>query len=205
MGAAMTRIAIVTNMWDIVSPALGEARVAELKSNEPLLFKHTPDLGAKFYRNNRPPKSALKIVRDLVGWGLPFLEPVQLAIQQELARGIQLLQTSAGEAMNYEVARKRAEHDNEIKILNQQYEKARQDHDTEALEEIEQERNLMKRKLEELKLTETRLREQAKHQINRGPLERVTYGIPPTSLESNKATTEQGRSTATGIFSGVLG
>ncbi|KAG8761801.1 hypothetical protein FRC11_012930 [Ceratobasidium sp. 423] len=173
----MSRVAIVTNMWGNISPALGEAREDELESNDALPFKNALKLGAKFHRNNNPPQSALKIVHALVGGESSFSEPVQLAIQKELAGGIPLFQTTAGEAISFEMARKRAEHEAEVKTLSRQYEQALEDHDIEARGEIEEERKLMEKKLEELERVEARLREQMKQaapQADRGQVEQVT-------------------------------
>ncbi|KAG8761841.1 hypothetical protein FRC11_012756 [Ceratobasidium sp. 423] len=176
--AVMTRVAIVTNMWGVVSSALGEEREAELGNNDALPFKNALKLDAKLYRNNNPPQSAIEIVRTL----------------QELAGGIPLLRTMAGEAISLKMARRRAEYEAEVKSLNQQYVKALQDYDVETREEIEEERKLTERKLEELKRIEARLREQMEqeaYQANRGQVEQVTYGVRGNSPDSNKHSTKQ--------------
>lgn len=176
----MERTAIVTNMWGCVSPELGEAREVDLKNNDTLLFRRAIELGAKFHRNDNPPQSAVEIVRTLIGNKSHFSKPVKLAVQRELSEGVPLLQTSAGEALNFEMARTQAKHEAEIKCLAEQYEKALQYHDTESQEEIREQRVLVEKELNELRSMEARLRKQVDQKMRRvsPPVEQVTYGIP---------------------------
>ncbi|KEP47843.1 50S ribosome-binding GTPase [Rhizoctonia solani 123E] len=175
-GEVMTRVAIVTNMWDAVSLEVGEAREAELKYNGALSFKKALDLGASFHRNNNPPKSALEIIHALVGRESPFSDPLKLAVQCELEGGLSLHQTSAGEAISHELSQTQAKHQAEIIVLRQQYEKARQDHDIETQEEIEEERRLILESLMELELIQAHLREQVEQKTFWTEMEQVTYG-----------------------------
>ncbi|CAE6482068.1 unnamed protein product, partial [Rhizoctonia solani] len=192
-GEVMKRVAIVTNMWGTVSLEVGEAREAELKYNGALFFKKALDLGASFHRNNDPPQSALEIIHALVGRESPFSDPdpLKLAVQCELEGGLSLHRTSVGEAISHELSRTHAKHQAEIIVLRQQYEKARQDHDIETQEEIEEERRLMLESLMELELIQAHLREQVEQKTCWAEMEQVTYGRP-TSQDPIEPSGEQG-------------
>ncbi|KAG8718279.1 hypothetical protein FRC09_012902 [Ceratobasidium sp. 395] len=159
---AMQHVSIVTNMWGSVSHSEGEAREAELFQDS-LFFKNALTAGAQTLRNDNPPHSAHEILLRAVR-----PTPVQLLIQKELIEDKKgILQTTAGVELDREMAEKRAQHEAELLELNQGYEYAQQQQDLETQEELEEEREILKKKIEGMKSMIERMQERKKIQARR--------------------------------------
>jgi len=153
--AAMKRTAIVTNMWGLVTPDIGEDREIELKE-DPLFFKTILDSGATLYRNDNPPDSGKQIISQICSE-----EPVRLAIQVELSdENRSLLETTAGKELDRELTQQRAEHEAELAKLQQEYIQAQQKLDTESEDELKAEIALTQDRMEKIRISAIRLQEQ---------------------------------------------
>lgn len=88
---ALRNVVIVTNMWEMVKPGVGEAREAQLRSNDQL-FKPVLDKGAQMIRHDNTLESARSIVGRLV-----FNYPLPMQLQREIVdEGKDIRLTSAG-------------------------------------------------------------------------------------------------------------
>ena len=93
--AALKNVILVTNLWDGVSPDIGEARKDELCSN---LFKSAIYKGSRMVPHHNTVESAHDVIRMIM-----TNPPIVLRIQRELVderRGI--IKTTAGEAIGRE-------------------------------------------------------------------------------------------------------
>ncbi|KAJ7031370.1 P-loop containing nucleoside triphosphate hydrolase protein [Mycena alexandri] len=97
--STLKNVVIVTNMWGEVGREVGEAREAELASDD-RFFKPVLDKGARLLRHDNNIASAQAILHYLIG-----NQPRALRIQRELVdQGKEISQTSAGEELNRELA-----------------------------------------------------------------------------------------------------
>ncbi|KAG8736559.1 hypothetical protein FRC10_009200 [Ceratobasidium sp. 414] len=151
---AMPHVSIVTNMWDAISPKQGQAREAELVE-DPLFFKKAINSNARIFRNDNPPDSTLEIVQKSIR-----PNPVQLLIQKELSDDKKdLLQTTAGIELDQEMAAKRVQHEAELLKIDREYTRAQQEQDDETLAELEEERECIRKKMQEAQAVLERLLE----------------------------------------------
>ncbi|KAF7374714.1 hypothetical protein MSAN_00356700 [Mycena sanguinolenta] len=89
--STLRNVVIVTNMWSQVAPDVGEAREAELASDE-RFFRPVLEKGAQMLRNDNDVPSAQAIIWYLIG-----NQPKALRIQLELVdEGKDIRQTAAG-------------------------------------------------------------------------------------------------------------
>jgi hypothetical protein len=77
-GNTLKNVVIVTNRWEEVKPGVGEAREAELASDD-MFFKHVLDKGAQMARHDNTIDSAKKILHLILR-----NNPLPLRIQAEL-------------------------------------------------------------------------------------------------------------------------
>lgn len=151
---AMDRAAIVTNMWGLVAPEVGEAREAELSSS-PLFFETAIKAGAKLHRNDNPPKSALEIISKMI-----LDEPVTLQIQDEMVvEKRHLLETTAGKELDWELAQQRAKHEADLVRLRKDHALTLEQRDVEAKEELEAEIAHTQAQIRKIQGEATKLRE----------------------------------------------
>lgn len=108
----LKNLAIVTNMWGEVPAAVGEAREAELASQD-LFFKPALDKGATLLRHTNTFDSALNVLRYIIG-----NTPLPLQIQSEMVdSGMALSETAAGGELRAELAALITKHEQEIRTL----------------------------------------------------------------------------------------
>ena len=89
---ALKNVIIVTTMWQLVEPRVGEKRQTELEGND-LFFKSVKTAGGQFARHNNTPQSAENIIRPLLH---KSHSPLPLHIQKELVdEEVNIKQTSA--------------------------------------------------------------------------------------------------------------
>ncbi|KAJ6532002.1 hypothetical protein B0H19DRAFT_1189538 [Mycena capillaripes] len=130
--STLKNVLIVTTMWGEVERELGEAREAELASDEKFL-KPVLDKGARLLRHDNDVASAQAILRYLIG-----NQPRALRIQRELVdQGKDISQTAAGEELNREFAKEIKRHKEEMATLQQEIKDAIREKDAQAKEELE--------------------------------------------------------------------
>ncbi|KAJ7455268.1 P-loop containing nucleoside triphosphate hydrolase protein [Mycena galericulata] len=130
--STLKNVVIVTNMWGEVGREVGEAREAELASDE-RFFKPVLDKGARLLRHDNDAASAQAILHYLIG-----NQPRALRIQRELVdQGKDISQTAAGEELNRELAAQIARHKQEMAVLQKEMREAIREKDEETKKELE--------------------------------------------------------------------
>ncbi|CAL1717180.1 unnamed protein product [Somion occarium] len=130
---ALTNCAVVTSMWDSVSPQVGAEREEELKSKENF-FKPILDSGATLFRHDNTIESTHQIIRPLI-----HKAPIALAIQRELVdEGKRVFETSAGNTLLGEIAALEKKHQEELQRLEVEMAEVMEQHDEETQREIEE-------------------------------------------------------------------
>ncbi|KAH8825775.1 hypothetical protein DL96DRAFT_1466673, partial [Flagelloscypha sp. PMI_526] len=110
--SALKNVVIVTNMWGEVTNEKGEAREAELVSEEKF-FKPVLDKGATMIRHLDTIDSAQDIVRRILR-----NQPEPLLIQKErVEEGKDISLTAAGEELNHELQEVMKKHEKEMNQL----------------------------------------------------------------------------------------
>ncbi|KAF8627054.1 hypothetical protein AX17_006394 [Amanita inopinata Kibby_2008] len=142
--SSLKSVIIVTNMWGEVSPDVGEAREAELSSQD-IFLKPALDKGARLMRHNNTRDSAWQILERFLG-----NRPVVLRIQREIEdEKKDVSATAAGIQINAELKEQEEKHRQEVleaqskvqETIRAQQEKARQEREAEnARREAELER-----------------------------------------------------------------
>ncbi|KAI8712541.1 G domain-containing protein [Fusarium sp. LHS14.1] len=119
--AAFKNVALVTTFWDeLQDPSKGEDREQQLLAFKIMRFQNTRE-------------SALDIISKVID-----LDIVTLQVQEEMAnRGLEVDQTTAGEALNSELAEQRKAFEKALETLHQEKEQAKRDHDVHLQEIIE--------------------------------------------------------------------
>jgi len=139
----LRNVVVVTNMWGEVDPKVGEAREAELMTDD-IFFKPVLDKGAQTARHENTVTSAQKIIRL-------FLDnhPIPLRIQVELVdEHKDISETGAGEELNREMNAQVMKHQEEMRVLREEIEQAMRDKDEETMRELEIETQKMQREIE---------------------------------------------------------
>lgn len=110
-------LVLVTSMWDLVEPGIGEKREQELSDK---FWKDLIRAGAHMQRFSGDRRSALRILE-----GMRSEAPVTLTIQRELVDdGIQLDRTTAGTYLEREMMRSNAQEASEFYLHAQQLNEA---------------------------------------------------------------------------------
>lgn len=132
---ALKNSALVTNFWDTVQAAVGQAREEELKS-KPVFFKHALDLGARYVRHDGTAASAQAVLRNVLG-----NTPRALLVQRELVdENRAVAATTAGETLLKDLARLMQQHQKDLQQLERDLEDALHEHDAQTQRELEEER-----------------------------------------------------------------
>ncbi|KAF4596310.1 hypothetical protein EYR40_008005 [Pleurotus pulmonarius] len=127
----LKNLAIVTNMWGEVPAAVGEAREAELASQD-LFFKPALDKGATLLRHANTFDSAMNVLRYIIG-----NTPLPLQIQSEMVDGgMALSETAAGGELRAELAALITKHNQEIRTLKSEMDEALRLKDQELRDEL---------------------------------------------------------------------
>ena len=141
--SAFQNVVIVTNMWGEVDPRIGEAREAELMTDD-IFFKPVLDKGAQIARHENTVTSAQKIIRLVLD-----NHPIPLRIQVELVdEHKDISETSAGEELTQEINAQIVKHQEEMRVLREEMEQAMKDKDEETRRELEIETQKMQREVE---------------------------------------------------------
>ena len=143
--SALRNVVIVTNMWEEVSPRIGEAREAELMGKD-IFFKPALKKGARMARHKNIAPSAEGIVRLVFD-----NDSIPLDIQKELVdEGKDITETRAGKELNRELADQIRRHKEEIQVLKEEAQQAMNDRDEEARRERENDARRMQEEMEKL-------------------------------------------------------
>ena len=170
---ALRNVVIVTNMWGGVEPEVGEAREAELKTDD-IFFKPALERGAKMARHENTVPSAEAIIRLLIN-----NHPSPLLIQKELVdERKDIAETSAGEELNRELNAQIKVHQEEMRTLTEEMEQATKDKDEETRNELEIETKRMREEVERFeeetrRLASNYLREKSEFQARLAEVERA--------------------------------
>jgi hypothetical protein len=124
---AFQNVTLATTFWDELQDiAKGESRELQL-IEEPDWWGYMAQKGSRVRRFMNTRDSALKVLAEIAG-----LKKVPLQIQKEIVdEGKGVKETTAGAALNKELAALTAKHAEDLKRLKLQIEQAKRDHDTE--------------------------------------------------------------------------
>jgi flagellar biosynthesis GTPase FlhF len=148
----LQNVVIVTNMWGEVDPQVGNDREAELMS-EGIFFKPVLDKGARMARHQNTVPSAEDIIRLILD-----NHPLPLRIQEELVdERKDISETGAGEELNREIKAQIERHQEEIRVLREEMERAIREKDEETRKELEIEMRRMQKEVERFRNDARRL------------------------------------------------
>ncbi|KAK7682497.1 hypothetical protein QCA50_014297 [Cerrena zonata] len=149
---SLSNVAIVTNMWENVEPALGIAREKELASEE-TMFAPLITRGARMFRHDGSRTSALTVLDKLL-----VKIPIPLLIQKELVdEGRDITDTSAAREIDRELAKARQKYREELASIKARIEEALREDDPETRQENEQDYEEVRRRLNAAEATLTNL------------------------------------------------
>jgi hypothetical protein len=144
---AFKNVVLVTTFWDeLPDLAKGEAREKMLVEVADW-WGYMASKGSQVRRFLNTRESALDVLADLTG-----LPEITLQIQEEMVnQGLEVGETTAGEALNQELADLTAKFARELEVLQEEKEQARKEHDIhlqELLEKMETEKQDLLMRLE---------------------------------------------------------
>jgi len=141
---SLKNVVLVTNMWDTVTPDVGESREMELTNK---FFKPALDKGAQMVRHQNTEQSAHNIIRMIMK-----NRPVVLQIQRELVdEKRNIINTAAGEAVNKELKEQIRKHQEERQVAQDQMVQASREKDERARQEMVEEIRRLREQVEKLK------------------------------------------------------
>jgi len=144
--STLRNVVIVTNMWGDVDPHVGDAREAELM-REDNFFKPVLDKGARMARHSNTIASARDIIRLVLD-----NRPLPLRIQVELVNERKdISKTGACEELNRELNDETRKHQEEMRILKGEIERAMRDKDEETRRELERQNRRIQKEVEKVK------------------------------------------------------
>ena len=143
--SSLKNVILVTNMWGEVSKDVGEAREEELTTN---FFKSVLDKGAQLARHHNTAQSAYNIIRSIMK-----NQPIILQIQRELVdEGKNIINTSAGEAVNKELNEQMRRHEADLKAVQESMMEALKEKDEETRQEMEEETRKIQEQMEKIRM-----------------------------------------------------
>ncbi|KAF7970791.1 hypothetical protein HWV62_23072 [Athelia sp. TMB] len=174
---SLKNVALVTNMWSEVDPAVGAAREAELRTKD-IFFKPVLDKHAQLLRHDGSLASAHAIIEQIVS-----NHPLALRIQQELvdehkdisetAAGTELnrelaeqelvdehkdiSETAAGTELNRELAEQARKHAEELRQIREEMQVAIKERDEETRQELEAEAKKLKAEMQRVQTDSQKL------------------------------------------------
>jgi len=172
---ALKNVVIVTNMWGGVEPEVGNAREAELRS-EDIFFKPALDKGAQMARHENTISSAETIIRLVLN-----NHPLPLQIQKELVvEHKNIDETSAGQELSQELTDQIKKHEEDVRVLTEEMEQAAREKDEETRDELEMETRRMREEIRRFEKEAKRLasdyrREKSEFQARLAEMERVKW------------------------------
>ncbi|KAF8972235.1 P-loop containing nucleoside triphosphate hydrolase protein [Flammula alnicola] len=185
--STLKNVVIVTNMWGEVSPELGEAREAELASQD-MFFKPVLDKGALLLRHENTRDSTHGILKYIIQ-----NHPLSLQIQRELVdQKKDISQTAAGEELNRELMEQIQKHRNEMRMLQEEMKEAIRTKDEETKRELEVETRKLQTEMNRVQTDAQKLA--SEYNEEKGRLERRMQELSEAARqESERATAEYNR------------
>lgn len=160
-------VVLATTMWSLVEEEVGARREAELCSNREF-WTDMVRAGSKVFRQNDGKASATKILQHI----LAQRRRIVLEIQEEMASGKTLDETSAGRELEAQIAALKAKHEKELKELSEEMMEAQRTNDKRAQEEIAAVRAAVEAQIkkaeedrEKMHVTVTQLQEQRNKEL----------------------------------------
>ncbi|KAK7682395.1 hypothetical protein QCA50_014600 [Cerrena zonata] len=148
----LKNVLLVTTMWGNVDRATGEAREAQLGTDE-LLFQPVIEKGAHLIRHDNTRQSTLNIIRVIMK-----NHPQVLRIQRELVdEHKDISQTGAGEELGRELAELARKHKHELQEVQEQMEAALAERDIETKKELEEYQKKLQGEMEKAEKDRERL------------------------------------------------
>jgi hypothetical protein len=134
--AGLGNVVLATTFWDTVAGDIGTRREEELLS-KPEFWARMVSSGSRSMRHDSGRQSALTIISSLIEQN----QPIAMQVQTELVdKGLTLDQTAAGQEVQAELERIKADNERAIKQLKEDYEQAVKEKDQEWQEELARQR-----------------------------------------------------------------
>jgi hypothetical protein len=146
-------VVLATTMWSQVTPEEGERRENELISNQEFWGEMIKQ-GSTVMRQDRAEVSAIQIIQHV----LSKRRRMVLDIQEEMASGKTLDETSAGRELEAELERMRKKHEAEMKELREDMLEAQRLNDKRSQEEIAAIRADLQKKMDQDREDRERMR-----------------------------------------------
>ena len=148
--SSLKNVVLVTNMWDEVSPAVGETRERELAS---VFLKPALDKGAQMARHHGTEQSTHDVIRRIMS-----NHPVVLQIQREIVdEHKDIAQTAAGEAIEEELREAARKHEAELKKAEEDRARALREKEEEARRRMEEEARRREEEMRRMREEEERV------------------------------------------------
>ena len=145
----LKNVLIVTTMWGLVDPKIGETREEQLKTYDNF-FKPVLDKGARMARHDNTRQCAQDLVRMIMK-----NHPQALHLQRELVdEGKDITETSAGEEIGREIAELVKKHKSELQEVQDEMREALAHRDLQTKKELEE---YDKKLRDEMKKAETEM------------------------------------------------
>jgi chromosome segregation ATPase len=160
---AFKNVTLATTFWDEMQDlAKGESREKQLVENRKW-WEYMASKGSRVRRFMNTQESAWEIIRELAG-----LPKVSLQIQREMVdQGLKVNKTTAGVALNEELAELAARHTEELKKLQADMEQAIKDRDVELQETIAEIEREKKELIQHLQNEQESLRADRREEVRR--------------------------------------
>ncbi|KAF5347284.1 hypothetical protein D9756_009999 [Leucocoprinus leucothites] len=146
--SSLSKVVIVTTMWDQIDMTLGEAREAELMTKT-IFFEPAVTRGAHMARHDNTHASAASIIRSVL---TRCHEQKPLQIQEELENGVDISATKAGQELNQDIKERSSRYKDDLRVVMEEMQDAIRLRDEESRRELAQERErleMMIRRLEQ--------------------------------------------------------
>ncbi|RFU33052.1 hypothetical protein B7463_g3282, partial [Scytalidium lignicola] len=137
-------VVLATTMWSQVPPEDGERRESELISNKDF-WGEMVNQGSKIMRQDQGEASAIRIIQYIIGQRRRMV----LDIQEEMASGKTLYETSAGRELEAELDRMRKRHEEDMRELREEMIETQRVNDKKSQEEIAAIRADLQKKLDQ--------------------------------------------------------
>ena len=146
-------VVLATTMWSHVTPEDGERRESELITKQDFWGEMIKQ-GSTVMRQDQDEVSAIKIIQYILGKRRRMV----LDIQEEMASGKTLDETSAGRELEAELERMRKQHEAEMRELREDMIEAQKQNDRRSQEEIAAIRAELQKKMDQDREDRERMR-----------------------------------------------
>ncbi|KAJ3570926.1 hypothetical protein NP233_g4084 [Leucocoprinus birnbaumii] len=134
--SSLSKVVIVTTMWDQIDITVGEAREAELR-NKSIFFEPVVTRGAHMARHDNTHASAISIIRAILS---RYDEHTQLQIQEELGDGLDIGSTKAGMELEQDIRERSTRYKADLRAVMDEIQETIRLRDEESRRELAQER-----------------------------------------------------------------